>query len=188
MGKINILVTWICNNKDWLLSGIGLAFIVFVINFIKRIWSNKKNKRGNLKISFTFKQAWEQSILGHSPVYPLYSFAIVNAGDEIIEIKDVQIYFCGKKLNTPYGRSDALTQVDTNNPMKYRGTIAPKKVIKGDFEITSFLPMINNQLKLNDNIRLLVTDTLGNKYYSKKTRYSNFLFFFQVSRIVNSKR
>lgn len=48
------------------------------------------------------------------------------------------------------------------------GIINPKKVIKGSFEITSFLPMINKQLKINDNIRLLVTDTLGNKYYSKK--------------------
>ena len=188
MEKLSIISNWFYNNKDWLLSGIGVAFILFVINFIKRIWSNKKNKRGNLKISFTFKQAFVQTILGNGPVYPLYSFEIVNAGDEVLEIKDVQIYFCGKKLNTPYGICDALTQVDTNNPMKYRGTIEPKKVIKGDFEITIFLPMINNQLKPNDNIRLLVTDTLGNKYYSNKTKYKNFLNNVQISREVNLKK
>ena len=60
--------------------------------------------------------------------------------------------------------------------------------IKGDFEITIFLPMINNQLKPNDNIRLLVTDTLGNKYYSKKTKYKNFLNNVQISREVNLKK
>lgn len=182
------LLKWIIANKEWVLSGIGVVIIGLIWNIIKRVFGINKSKKGKLRISFTFKQTWEQSIFGQGPVFPLYSFEIVNVGNIDIQIKDIQLYFCGKKINTPYGIADGLTQVDENNPKKYQVLLSPKQVLKGNFEISSFLPIINNQLSPNTNIKLKVIDTLNNKYFSKKSKYKNFLKNVEISNTVNSRK
>lgn len=115
-------------------------------------------------------------------------WVLSGVGKVDIQIKDVQLYFCGRKINTPYGIADGLTQVNTNNPHKYQVLLSPKQVLKGDFEISSFLPMINNQLPLNTNIRLKVVDTLDNKYFSRKSKYRSFLRNVKISNTVNSQK
>ena len=185
---MNDLLNLIIVNKEWLLSGIGIAVIGVIWSVIKNIIRTNKKQKGKLKITFTFKQAWEQSIFGQSPVFPMYSFEIVNVGNMDIQIKEVQLYFCGKKINTPYGDADGLTQIDKLNPQKYQVLLMPKQVLKGDFEISTFLPVIKNNLSPNTNIKLRVIDTLGNKYFSKKSKYKSFLANVNISNVVNSKK
>lgn len=182
------IYNWLISNKEWFLSGMGIALVGIIWSIVKKLFHSSKTKKGKLKISFTFKQAWEQNIFGHSPVFPLYSFEIINIGDIDVQIKDVQIYFCGRKIDTPYGIADGLTQIDSSNPRKYQVLLSPKQVLKGDFEISSFLPIINNQLPLNTDIRLKVIDTLDNKYFSKKSKYKSFLDNVQISNTVNKKQ
>lgn len=181
------MIKWIISNKEWFLSGIGVTAIIMMFTLTKRIILTHKEKR-KLRITYTFKQAWKQYILGQSPVFPLYSFEITNIGNTTIEIKAIQLNFCGKKIDTQWGLCDGLSQINTQNPTQYLGPLEPKKFIKGDFEISSFLPVINNQLKLTSNVRLKVVDTLGNSYYSKKTKFKNFLENVKISNEVNKNR
>lgn len=183
----NKMLEWFLNNKEWLLSGLGVTVILFVFGSVKRLIL-RINQKGKLKITYTFKQAWEQTIFGQGPVFPLYSFEITNIGKVSVEIKDIQLDFCGKKIDTQWGKLDGLSQIDTRNPHKYLGELKPTKYIKGDFEISSFLPVINGQLKPKSNVRLKVVDSLENVYYSKKAKYKSFLNNVQVSKNVNMQR
>ena len=187
MEKINI-IDWFNNNKTWLLSGVGVSFLIVLWRLIKKLFEIVFKRRGKLIINCSFKQAWVKSLLWQSPFFPLYGFEIVNAGNSEIEIKDVRIYFCGKKINTRMGIADGLTQINNSFSGNYRGTLAPKKAMKGNFEINALLSVIANQIKPSSNIQLQVIDSLGNKYYSKKTKYQKFLNNVQLSNKVNIKK
>lgn len=64
---------------------------------------------------------------------------------------------------------------------------ANRKILR-QFEITSIQNSITNEIKENKKIRLLVIDTYGNKYYSKKSRYGSFNNNVITSNMINSKR
>ena len=178
------LISLLDKNKEWLLSGLGIATFGILVKVIAHFTKNKGKRK--IKITTTFSQTWVQTVFGQGPVFPMYSFEITNIGDTDIIIKDVLLYFCGKKIDTKFGKTNTLTEVGINNNLL--SVLKPGELRKGSFEITSIQNSITNEIKENKKIRLLGIDAYGNKYFSKKSRYGSFNNNVITSNMINSKR
>jgi hypothetical protein len=180
------IVKFLSDNKEWLLSGVGIVIIGFVFKGIAYLVKNNTNHRGKIKIKVSFSQAWVQSILGQGPVFPLITFEITNVGNSEVNIKDVLLFFCGKKVQTQYGKTQTLTEVGSNPNL--RTPIKSGEIKKGQFEISGIQRCITQKISQNKKVRLLVIDTFGNKYFSKKIAYKSFVNNMTTSNMVNAKR
>ncbi len=181
------IINWLDENKEWLLSGLGLIFLGYVIKFIRSLFKAFSNKnKGKIRITTSFSQSWVQSPIIQGPVYPMYSFEITNIGNTDILIKDVLLFFCGRKIGTKWGLTNTLTEVGINNNL--RTVLKPGEFRKGSFELTSIQNFITSEIKGNKRIRLLVIDSFGNKYFSKKSKYQSFKNNILTSNMVNSNR
>lgn len=187
--------SWIIRNKDWLFSGIGVVIISFILSLIWAfLWFLIKKllpKKKKLQIKTAFKIAIEQNAVTNkfSPCYPVFSFEITNISTEMITIKSVGWNFCGKKI-TYHGTlgADGVQQLNRNDPNKYsQKQLNPSGIMTGNFNIVWFAidKDIVEQFKPRDKIRLEVIDTLGNKYYSEKYRYSKFTEQVNIAKEVN---
>lgn len=178
--KAQLLWVWLCSNKEWIFSGIGILLFSLAVTFIKKFLSSSDKRRLAVRTKLSLKLEQDSLydiVIKNSPVYPVLVFEITNLSEPDVFIKDVSWDFCGKKI-TYNGASNVsgVAQVDRSEPSKYQKKLKQGEIMKGDFNITWFaLEEIKSQMKPRSKIRLEVLETLGSKYYSQKYKYSEFL-------------
>lgn len=97
---------------------------------------------------------------------------------------------CGKKIAyNGFPKADGLAQIDRLNPQKYQKKLNHRDFMKGDFNIVWFAvnEELKKQLKPHNKIRLVVQDTLGDKFYSQKHKYREFIDTVQLAVEENKK-
>ena len=178
--KAQSLWIWLCANKEWIFSGIGIVLFPFIIAFFKKFLpsSNKRKLAVRTSLALRLEQdVINDVVIKNSPVYPVLTFEITNISEPEVFIKDISFYLCGKKINyNGFSNVPELASIDLRDPKKYQKKLNHGEIMKGDFNIAFFaLAEIKSQLKPCNKIRLKVLDTLGGKYYSEKYKYSEFL-------------
>ena len=187
------LCNWLCYHKEWLFSGIGVLFLTFFFSWLKKLFNRKRRK---LQIKTKFALSFEQIVstdglvLRTGAIIPAFSFEITNIGEVDVQIKNISWDLCRKQINyNGLSKTTGLAQIDPMNPKKYQKKLNPGDFIKGDFNIGWFAinEDLRTQLKPRNKIRLEVQDTLGNRFYSQKYKYKEFLENVRLALETNKK-
>lgn len=128
-----------------------------------------------LSVKFSRHMSFTHSVLGWSPVFATLSVEVTNTGDEDLFLKDVEINFCGKLVKMLGVDADGVSSVDATGRIKF-----PYKLVRGDvFKDTtptmSIVDAVKEGLDPSDNLKFVVRDTLGNKFYSQEFTYGDLL-------------
>lgn len=164
--------------SNWSDPKVIVAIYAAVVATISLIWNIvvliKKSKR-ILYLKTDFNLSFTNSVMGSSPVFGLISIEMTNIGDSDINIKSTCLNFCGKKITIMGMEADSIECKDLQNPNKYPKSLKKGDIFKDDMDTKGIIKSISDQLNEKDKIRIIVRDTLGKKYKSKRFTYGQII-------------
>lgn len=154
---LNEIFRTFLRNKEWIFSGIG-AFLIGL--FFTWLTSRKKPKlRIKLTLTISFVQVEDQ--LG--PNIPLLTAFITNISTRNVFVQQPLI-----KTSKIVDGTTTFQLIRRDQSTKFPMELTPGEQFRQDYQSVAFEKLVLSKLKDRHSVRLLVTNTLGHKFYSNK--------------------
>jgi len=141
-----------------------VRIIILLIIFFWGIYKYINNRRGNLKVDYTFAYKWEADEFGNllKNTVPYLVIKIINRGQNTRNINTPLL-----KLSKEIEGFNTIQVVRKGDKQEFPYKLNPGDEFKKEMNLFDFEKQLMDKLLDKDNLRLIITDTFMKKYKSR---------------------
>ncbi len=172
MEYVKSILDVLIKNIEWLFSGVGVVFLIWVVN--KLSLSNRARLKVRVAETVSFIQIVNNDYIG--PNIPLLGITITNLGKNTVFVRQPLVWLSKKVEDT-----HTFQLLRVNDHLNYPVELSHGQEFRIEIKTEALYDQLLSNLKDKVFIKIQVEDTLGRKYYSRKLTVKRIREFNQIN-------